>query len=203
MNWYKFLKFADREKRNQYLQSLGMSQEIIDYINSKDDQTAQLLINQIRQNPSLTINDLEQIGPVQEKQNIALPQEINFTRRFGENTDFTKWILTQFRKLRKGQQFDYDTLPIFERSPEGQPFVQFANKLDEIKDWYSSTQPDIASYSAEQAIQLSDEWHKMIAEKGEGYFYNPTDQLITYGPNWKNEKWQGWTIQKVISENDL
>lgn len=44
-----------------------------------------------------------------------------------------------------------------------------------------------------------------MAAKGDGKYYEPTiPELIVYGPEWEREPlWQGWTIQKIISKNDL
>jgi hypothetical protein len=76
--------------------------------------------------------------------------------------------------------------------------------VPEIYDWYKSVGPEISSYTPEQAYAETDEWHRMMAGKGEGKIYEPTKpELIVYGPEWKNPEWQGWTIQKVMSENDL
>ena len=34
--------------------------------------------------------------------------------------------------------------------------------------------------------------------------FEPTNpELIQYGPEWSKPEWQGWTIQRVMSGNDL
>ena len=103
------------------------------------------------------------------------------------------------KKLRQGKN------ELNQLSPEVlNMYDNFSEKIEEIWDWYRSIQPEISSYDAQRAINTSDEWHKMIAGQGEGVSYEPTQQdMIVYGPQWKNPEWQGWTVQKVISENDL
>ncbi len=115
------------------------------------------------------------------------------------------------RKSRKGLYYEDDLGRI--SYPSNNPnltsndharYTMLVEKIEEIRDWVRNVQPDIASYSPEQAIQSSDEWHQMMAGKGEGVNYEPTKpELIMYGPEWRNPEWQGWTIQRVMSENDL
>ena len=200
MNWYIkniFAQIATQTNGLQnYLESLGAASDIIQYIMSQGD-NSQILVNEFRKNPSLTLEQLQSFQSP-EKINPYLYSEEK-KASFYDDAMFRKWMLVNFRKLRKGNyelnQLSREELGIYDN---------FSDKMDEIYDWYRSSNLDISSYSPEQAIQATDEWHRMMAGQGEGVNYEPTQpESIVYGPEWKNPEWQGWTIQKVISENDL
>ncbi len=198
MNWYKRIVAQDI---TAYLESLGADPTIIQFITSQEPSTSQLLTNEFRKNPGSTVEQLQQIQFPQ-KMNPYTDREINYANRYPE---MSKWILYSLKGLRKGIQ------PWPPQDPGGEAdfdmrnnYEIFYGKIPEIKDWYNSIKPDLTPYSPEQAIAASDEWHRAMAGKGEGKEYEPTiPQLTIYGPEWKNPEWNGWTIQKVISENDL
>ena len=199
MNWYlKEILIAGGVE--EYLQSLGATPDIIQYIMSQGA-NSQILVNEFRQNPSLTIEQLQGLVPAQEEQ---IDPYYDNEKRFADNYSLIgKWILVNLRKLRNGLSEDkFNTLlPLEQRRYWG-----FRESIQEIYDWAlrSEPRPDISSYTPEQAKESSDEWHRMMAGQGEGKQYEPTNpELIMYGPEWKNPEWQGWTIQKVMSKNDL
>jgi hypothetical protein len=209
MNWYLKNIFAQATAMLGYLESLGASPDIVQYISSLDPNFGQILTNEFRKNPSLNLQQLQQFQSPQQI-DPYLPTEKNIANRY--DSSFSKWLLVQFKKIRKSSMDPENQL-----SPEDfQDYIDFitygyygsnTNVIQEIDDWYtrSQNQADIASFSLEQAIDASAEWHRMMAGKGAGKEYEPTkSELIVFGPEWKNDKkWQGWTIQKVISENDL
>ncbi len=210
MNWYK--KYIYAQGANQYLSSLGANPEVIEYILSQGE-NSQFLINEFRKNPMMTREQLEKFQ-LPQKENLAfpLPLERTLARNFElELPQFSKWILVNMRRLRKGLYNEDDlgriSYPINHPNltqNDNDRYTMLREKISEIRDWVGNTNLDIASYSPEQAIQASDEWHQMMAGQGEGKNYEPTKpDLIMYGPEWQNPEWQGWTIQKVISENDL
>jgi len=203
MNWY--WKIAG--SRDEYLRSLGASEDIIAYINST--QYPQLLLNEFRKKPNATLEELQLFSPGQRK--IDWSKEVNsLATKFP--VPMIKWIVSRILRLKREPYADsYD-----EASQEYQNFFasfmwsvnQLGQKISQVKDWYNATLPDIASYSVDRAIQLSDEWHETVAAKGIGKIYE--EKNIVYGPQWidpdtgqENEKWRGWTIQKVSTENDL
>ena len=61
MNWYKTI--CAEARRDAYLLGLGVSQEIINYLNSANlnPQQTQFLVNKLRQNPQTTLEELKQI----------------------------------------------------------------------------------------------------------------------------------------------
>jgi hypothetical protein len=201
MNWYNKTIIAQEVKGLQgFLTRLNASTDIIQYILSQDKETAQFLTNIFRKNPSLNLVQL-QSTQVPNKTKIDpyfKTEKIRAANLTTINSPFYNWILVNCRKLRRG-------LPVDKINKDEQiKFWAFIDKLEEIKDWYNSIIPDISSFSIEQAQQSSDEWHQQMASQGEGTSYAQTDlNLIIYGPTWKNKEYNGWTIQKIISENDL
>lgn len=207
MNWYKLEKFADSERLKAYLQSLSVNNDIIDYLLSlPEDQNRSLLVNQVRQNPQISLVELQGFAGSQEsrvdpyndyeKQIASMMASENRFDRSMIHADFEKWILVNFRKLREQER---------QQLVEDINYVTFRDKLQEISDWYFRTNiQNIAQYTPEQAIAASDAWHAAAAGKGAGLVYEPTNpELVLYGPKWQNEEWNGWTIQLVRSKNDL
>lgn len=208
MNWYKLEKFANNERLRSYLQSLSVNNDIIDYLLSlPEDQNRSLLVNQVRQNPQISLVELQGFAGGQEsgvdpytdfeKQMALFIASENGFDSSRLNVDFEKWILVNFRKIREQEQRH--------QLVEDINYVLFRDKLTEMKDWFFRTRvQNIAQYTPGQAIAASNEWHTVMTGKGEGVLYAPTDpELVLYGPRWENEEWNGWTIQEVLSENDL
>ncbi|KKM21212.1 hypothetical protein LCGC14_1637700, partial [marine sediment metagenome] len=181
------------------------------FITSKGKQVAQFLTNEFRKNPRLTLPQLSQFQ-LPQKVDPYLPAEKRLASFVElELPQFSKWILVNFRKLRKGLTyttnqgnitFPYDHPNLTD--DDYNRYSQLERKISEIKDWVGDQNPDISSFTPEQAISASDDWHRMMAGEGEGRIYEPTKkENIMYGPVWNKEEWYGWTIQRVISENDL
>ena len=215
MNWYIKQIFAQLTGLQNYLGNLQTDPDIMQYILSLDKDSAQFLTNEVRKNPTLTLNQIQSIQ-LPQKTDPYLPSEKRLAKNFElELPQFSQWILVSSRKLRKG------ALPSISNESDGGvndvrwlaksigeggalAYQSFLSSIPEIRDWVVHINPEIASYSAEQAMQASDEWHQMMAGKGEGKNYETTkEDLIMYGPEWTNQKSNGWTIQKVLSENDL
>ena len=204
----------------QYLLSLNIAPDIVQYILSQPGPQGQFLTNEVRKNPGLSLQDLQGMSY---KKNEYKPtvQELRIANEF-EHNDFSNWVLVQLRKLRLSPITELpglQTSPSFKykidlyvpdqiRRRRGQNNLGVIDQINLIYDWYRfaipDDNPDIASYSYEQAIAASNEWHEVQAGKGAGKIYGPTKpELIVYGPQWKNEKFNGYTIQRVMTENDL
>lgn len=199
MNWY-LKEILTAGNVEEYLQSLGATPDIIQFITSQGA-NSQTLVNEFRQNPSLTIEQLQELVPIQQEQ---IDPYYNNEKQFANDYSLiSKWILVNMRKLRNGVSEDkFNTLPPLEQ----RKYWGFRENIQEIYDWAlrSEPRPDISSYSIEQAIAALEEWHRMMTGQGEGKIYEPTNpELIMYGPEWNNPEWQGWTVQKVTSKNDL
>jgi hypothetical protein len=199
-NWYLKQIFAQASEGLQsYISTLGVSPDVVQYILSLPQEQSQFLTNEVRKNPGLTLEQLQQVQTPQQKDPYFDHEKQKAS--FYDDLKFQQWILVSLRKARQGltmeEMWKDDRITV--------NYDMLTNKLDEIYDWYRSENVDIASYSWSQAFDMSDEWHKMMAGKGSGKIYEPTKkENIMYGPgNWSDIKWAGWTIQKVTSENDL
>jgi len=213
VNWYKIVIAANRE---DYLRSIGASEDIIQYISSLDEGSAQFLTNEFRKNPQMTINDMQQFQFPSQHVTPDINKQIEdaFMNKLPEI--LRPWVLKQTRKmwryLQRSGEGDYNDYLSFVR---GAVMVtnRFGQKISEIEDWVtrSGMNIDISSYSYDQAVEASDEWHQTVAGQGEGKIYEPTQQSnILYGPTWIDKKtgkeikeYKGWTIQNITSENDL
>ena len=193
MNWYRIIISATRD---DYLRSLGATDDIISYINSKDNKTAQFLTNEFRKNPQLTFQQLEQMSMPQKAQP-DWSTEIKMLRvKFPD--EMVSWLLPMLR-IKRNRALSFNAA-----APEYHEFfgsVLANNDLLNMRDWLRSENPELASYTYEQAVRASEEWHAMVASGGEGLEYG--ERNIVYGPIWKNEQFNGWTIQEVRTRNDL
>ena len=80
-------------------------------------------------------------------------------------------------------------------------------------DWYDNVYDNVGdinrqganirSMSVEQVAQAIRDWHEEQAAKGEGGKYQEGTANIVYGPKWHNHAFNGWTVRKVVSKNDL
>jgi len=217
VNWYKISYIITASKKDDYLRSIGVSEDVIAYINSiQDISYAQLLINQVRLNPSITTNQLQSVEQPQ-KQGLDWSHELN-NLGLDFSQPMVKWIIS--RILHPARHLgNHDYIQNYSQAPLGyrQQFkdlldnrAETGSKLAEIRDWFNAEQPDIASLSWDQAIAGSKEWHEMMAAQGAGKRYDSTNQeKIVHGPQWldengnKIEKLSGWTIQQLHSENDF
>jgi len=214
MNWYKIVIAGNRE---DYLRSIGASEDIIQYITSLDENSAQLLTNEFRKNPQLTITDIRQTQLPTQHVTPDLDRQIEEAYIQYQPEIMRSWILKQTRKMwrslqKSGTYIGYDDYVSFVRGAIS--FTnRFGQKIAEIRDWVtrSGENIDISSYSYDQAVEASNEWHEFMAAQGEGGAYEPTQkENILYGPTWIDnktgqevEEYRGWTIQNVTSENDL
>jgi len=212
MNWYFKIILAQIATQSSglagYLERIGATPDIISFIISQEKEYSQFLANEFRKNPSLNMQQLQSFQMPQKKDPYLSSEKLRASAFPG----MEKWILANLRKLRMGKM-PPDEPDINNALQKVLPwwvvyeYRKFYNDLNEIYDWYRNVHPQIESYSIEQATQTSEEWHDTMAGKGEGKIYEPINKkLIMYGPHWKNKKWEnweGWTIQKVVSENDL
>lgn len=187
MNWLSRLIISSIDN---YLNSLGASPDIIYWI--KNNPQSQWYADRFRENPNLTLSELQQMSPRNKKG--PTEREFAIVRRYKE--EFKKWALWQLRKLRSkpinsGEDYEYKI-----------PINDLSRNLGLIYDWWdhSAAPVMISSYSWDHAMQMQDAWHKASASKGEGLVYGPLDNKnIVYSP----PEWGGWSIQAVTNENDL
>ncbi len=194
MNWFQ--KIASPE---EYLATLGAPPETVQWIMSQPN--SQFYINEYRQDSG---TDLSLLQPPQKQENEPTRWELDQARWYDDPRH--KWILVQLRKMRttlaparKVQGYDDYSYVL--------PGGDIQQKMREIDDWYEITNSDemvpnidIISYSFAQAVAASDEWHRVAAGEGSGKIYGSTNpKFVMFNP----PEWKGWSIQKVVSRNDL
>lgn len=196
MNWFLRVVEADA---SDYLGSLGVQSPVIDWVVSQP--SPQMYINELRKNPNQPLQYLQQLAPVQKKSPYT-KKELERTKNFEE--PFRIWALIQYKKLRMKPDPIVNSQGVMTMMDYTyrDSIMAIDRNMDLIYDWFRFTQPspEIASYSYEQAMVAQDEWHKAAAGKGEGLVYEPIKpENVVFAP----KEWNGWSVQRVISENDL
>lgn len=205
-------------KLEDLISSMNLSPNMLAFITTLPDNQKGKAINLIKKEPNISIEQIQQLMNQIEPATFYYNYEKDEAKEY---KNIEKWILIQFRKLRKGQELPIELLRIFkisstysvlneyERLSDNQAYPLFLNyakfysKLDQIYDWFEHEHPEIASYTAQQAIQASDQWHAEQAAQGQSKTYQEGSKNIVYGPNWKNPDFNGWTIRKIKTPNDL
>jgi len=197
------------------IQNLGLAPDVSQYIISIPDQALKgQVFNYARQNPAVSLVELQRWQP-QQSQSIDpyLPDEYRISQTLPQVAQ--KWALVNLKTLRNSD-LNLPTNPkdprLLTMRPDLQEYTSAISTLDrlarthELEDLINSNPNfNIDSYDIFGADELAQEWHQVMAGKGEGLMYSPTSQnLIVFGPdNWADPKYKGWTIQEVRSENDL
>ena len=160
-----------------------------------------IAVNFLKKNPGATVDDLSavlnNIKP-QSRQPQYAPEELALVNGY-EDPTFQKWALIQMRKFKQAQKIENEANPWQIDVQEGLTNIRQLNLLlSQIWDWYRNINPDIASFDFRRALQASNDWHEMMAGRGEGLYYEPTNpKNIVY------DFGDGWTMQLVTSPNDL
>jgi len=192
MRIYRIAKLADT------LQGWGVSEDIISFVQNAPDEMRPLYMRALKLSPQTTLTELQKIK-LPEKESPYTPHEIKLAEReFPDNERLRKWLLVNLRKARMAfGPVDDDYLQLF-------LMMRPLGKGQEISDWVEQTGADIEKMTIVEALQASDDWHSAMAGAGSGKQYGPVNQnLILYGPQWNKPEWNGWTIQKVVTKNDL
>jgi PcfJ-like protein/ADP-Ribosyltransferase in polyvalent proteins len=195
-SWYKLAKAS----RDEYLNSLGVSEEIIAYLNSLPDKEANPMLSSINKNPKITLEELKKLHPKKEESEFAKNQrkitdrlKNFFSRDYDFHFVFTDWLIKNLLKIhRNDKNLDW-VHHILNNN------VTFTD----IHDYYNAIRQqnpnfNINTYSLEQIQQLSNAWHETITEKGVGNEYlplKPSNIIHTF----KN----GWKLVNVDNEHDL
>lgn len=207
----RFYKIAG--KLDDTISAMNLPDDIREFLISVPDSEKGFYIGALKKNPKLNLDELKQIKP-KEKNEEELPHRlVSRIQNYDEN--FGQWAKIQFRKLKKEyilsnlkklQDSSWQSVwaKIGENPQDTSILRIFYLKLPEINDWYRAENIQLdQSYSAQRAIELSDAWHKEIAERGKNKGYQEGTSNIVYGPNWQNPEFNGYTIRKVKTANDL
>jgi len=204
MNWYKIAQGLV-----PYLQSLGVSPDILQFVQSLPKEQTQYYVNTIRRNPKILLEELQALeSPQNQKIDPYLDQEKAAASSYAPNIQ--KWILVNLRKARQGRM----DIPFNMLTAPNTPYPNYFHLIDNLRRWKNTQeltdflrhnpQINIDSYTPDEINDMIYEWHAVSAGKGEGLLYGPRNpDLVVYGPKWRNEEWNGWTIQEVKTENDL
>lgn len=203
----------------------NLNEDVRSFILNQPNESKQYYIAAIKKNPDLTLLELQNLEFPQKKE-----IEISATDRIEKNfiNDYFNpklfaWALIQAKKLRKHKPIKYlinilrafnnGIMPANEHTepwlknnnmdPELSNYVIFLTSFGELEDWYNAEEPQLASYTAQQALAASEEWHRRMAERGANKIYEEGNINVVYGPNWKDNQFNGWTIKQIKSPNDL
>ena len=210
--WYRKLIFA--QGLPDFLSSLGVKPEVQQYVLSLPKQEAQYHVNYIRQNPQISLEELQgNIQQPQQKQ-MYFPEELEIAQKISNRTpkNVSKWILSNLKNERESRL----DIPHAELISPSTTVIGYFHLWDALNRWQRTNgladllraypNLDISPYDHDKVEELIIEYHEVMAGKGEGLMYAPTKpEMIVYGPKWKEGLFarQGWTIQEVRGENDL
>lgn len=129
-------------------------------------------------------------------------QEIDISKNFTDPA-FENWVLVQLRKIRRTANLTTNT----ETYEYNIPLNELYQIISQIWDWYRlNSIRDINSYDITRAKAASDVWHQTMIGSGEGLIYEPTNKenvVYQFQGDDEHPDWNGWTIHKVRSPNDL
>jgi hypothetical protein len=207
--WYRnigWVRYAGT--REEFLRSLGVTDDVIDYVSQQDALAANVYTSALKKNPQMPLGELQQLPISTEKPKddhfSQLKQEFDNTfSRLTTARDpvFKRWLGVQAWKMYRQSLSDGDMpyMPVFVTSRNA--------KSEEVFDWYLAEvrrlgdRFSLSSFSFPQAVKRSDEWHRVQAGRGAGVMYEPMkDEHVAYRFSGEN---QGWTVQLVKGENDL
>src|SRR5437667_6864302 len=214
-----FVKLAGSTEN--YLQSLGVQADVIQFVSGQPPEVAKRLVNELRKNNQATMQQLQEMaqGLAKKQKYEPTQRELALANRWEGTPGLSQWVLLQTKKYRKKKiphadpnllagamrnfppyEFEYawpeGTLQhaLVNRAP-GWSLSYIQPAFEEISDWINSTGAQIASFDLPAAIAASNKWHEEQAAQGAGQGYQEKNVVFTL----KN----GWTIQQVRTENDL
>ena len=193
MNWY-IIKLAG--SKEEYLQSLNIPQDVMQYILSiADPKAQQYLINTVRQNPQTTVNDLTvMVQGAQQPQPVANPYifflETLLRSKIRHNwasperkQEFERWLGEQvFKKFALRGKTTTD--PYIEEKIE---YFLGDDQLILMTDWVESLEENdsIFNYTYDRAAAESTAWHEGGESSGE--YDAISGYNIVHGPQWQDE----------------
>ena len=219
MPWYRTVIAAGFE---DYLKSLGVQENVIAYIRSAPANFQQILVNEARKNPAITVQQLsaipqpKQIDPYTPVERmIAEGMPVKQSPIYSAMKD---WLLIELKRHRRSPMrgagvgsnamnerlewvpfYNLDFLRNTRQSGHANISMAFQMEIREIQDWAERNQIQLSSYTLESASAASDEWHESSSIEDGSY----QERNIIFGPKWSGKDFEGWTIQEIRTENDL
>jgi hypothetical protein len=197
--WYKYSK----QSRDEYLRSKEVAEDVISYLNTLPDKDTKPLMVTINKNPKISLQELLVAHPQKEISDYEKSREAAVgilkalfgrqDRRYNET--FSNWIIIN---LLKKHRLDEDWNWVHRVVTLNYPI-----DFNDLYDFYQATiqdnpRFDIYSFSLEQIVELSKEWHDAMAQKGEGKVYTKLkpENIIHIFEN-------GFKLVELDNENDM
>lgn len=221
MPWYRTIIAAGFE---DYLRSLGVQEQVIAYIRSAPPAMQQILVNESRKNPAITVQQLsatpqpkkiDPYSPVERLLAEGIP--VKMGRNYEQVRD---WLLVELKRHRRSPMrgagvgpnaakenldwtpfYNLDFLRTTRQGGHANLGAALQLEVREMQDWADRNEVNLPSFTMETAFAASDAWHEEMAQKGAGNGYE--EKNIVFGPKWSGKDFEGWTVQEVRSLNDL
>lgn len=193
-----------------FLQNIGAQPDVIQFVVSQPEDVAKRLVNEVRKNNQITVDQLAQLTQNLSKKQKYEPtrMELAMANHYEHISGMAQWLLLVLKKHR-GKRTEmppvanfppYEFLYTFPELGETQPGMLngvdwLIRELNQIADWVRNTQAQIASFDLAGAKAASDQWHEEQAAQGAGQGYEEKNVVFTLS--------NGWTIQQVRTANDL
>jgi hypothetical protein len=195
--WYRFASLQDEVEK---LRTQGVNETILAvFSDSKFDNAAKgKMLGAIKQNPNITLQELENLlsqnKPTREEKFIL----DNFTNERFKNWLFHKLKSWRIQPQKPNGEYDHN-LPSGGMNGDHANFLEQALHAQDFVNNIEANDPDynLGLKTWEQVVEDTNEWEQILIGKGGGKFYNPADREVVMSyPD-------GWNMVNVNSENDL
>lgn len=179
MHWFLKTILADDGSTMAFLQGRGVDVSVIQFVLSQTDpKTKGNMVSVLAKNPTVTVQQLQQMVPQKVQQEANAPAEMQLVQRF-QDPEFQKWLLVNLRKMRaaagnKRPQGMPPTVPglgldlYYLIDNQVYPLHDVANDIatwaQEIWDWYRGC--IIASRQAIMGINDPEQVATILAQYG-------------------------------------
>ena len=195
--WYRFASLQDEIEK---LRTQGISETILAlFSDPKYDNAAKgKMLGAIKQNPNITLQELENLS----SQNRPTREEKFILNNF-TNERFKNWLYHKLKGWRIQPQKpngEYDhNIPSGGMNGNHANFLEQALHMQDFVNNIEVNDPDynLGLKSWEQVVDDTNEWEQILIGKGGGKFYNPADREVVMAYS------DGWNMVNVKSENDL
>lgn len=195
--WYRFANLQDEVEK---LRTQGIDESILAvFSNPKYDNAAKgKMLGAIKQNPNITLQDLENLS----SQNKPTREEQFILSNF-QNEKFKNWLYHKLKGWRiqppkPNGEYDHN-IPSGGMNGEHANFLEQALHMQDFVNNVFDIDPDynLGLKSWEEVVEDTNQWEETLRGRGAGKFYNPADRQVvkTYS--------DGWNMVEVVSENDL
>jgi hypothetical protein len=195
--WYRFASLQDEVEK---LRTQGVNETILAvFSDSKFDNAAKgKMLGAIKQNPNITLQELENLSsqnkPTREEKFIL----DNFTNERFKNWLFHKLKSWRIQPQKPNGEYDHN-LPSGGMNGDHANFLEQALHAQDFVNNIEANDPDynLGLKTWEQVVEDTNEWEQILIGKGGGKFYSPADREVVMSyPD-------GWNMVNVNSENDL